>query len=167
MTKDQAQADTTDLARQTQALFALNGVSGPQFEQFFKARDQMLRDVESFARHWLERRQEATRSAAEALSQMNSADRSDPAAALKAVTDWQRGSWERMREDLQEWTALCMRCADAMATTQVEASSSDADPGDTAKAGSRATSETAQDDAGRANSRSSSRSRSAAQASPG
>ena len=96
MAKDQAQTDITDLARQTQALFKLNGTAAPQFEQVMKVQEGMLEQAETFTRHWIERRQDAVETALEALNKMNSTDKPDPAAAMQAIFDWQRGSFERL-----------------------------------------------------------------------
>jgi len=166
MTKEKVQTSIADLARQAQAIFQPNGGATPQFEKFLTTQESALREIESFAQHWLERRQEATRNAADALRKMNSTDRSDPTATLQAITEWQRGSFDRLRADLQEWTALCMRCAVAATTAQRETASADASQGDAGKANSKAKPGTDQDEAGRTNSKSSPRSTSAVDATP-
>lgn len=118
MAKDQAQTDFTDLARQTQALFKLNGAALPQIETVMKMQEGMLEQAGTFTRHWIERRQEAVETALEAMTEMQSADRSDPAAAMRAIADWQRGSMERLAADMQEWMTLCMEATQAAATAQ-------------------------------------------------
>ncbi len=80
----------------------------------------LLKEAETFSRHWFQRRNDAIETAVEALHQMNSNGAAGPAGALQAMADWQRGSLERLGADAQEWTALCMRSAAAATTTQVE-----------------------------------------------
>ena len=137
MAKDQAQTDITDLARQTQALFKLNGAAMPQFEQFWKMQDSMLNEAETFARHWFERRHNATETAVEALHEMGSTGQPDPVAAMQAVSNWQRGSVERLTEDLQDLMTLCTHLTQAAATAQAEAASSEVDQGKATKAKGR------------------------------
>lgn len=126
MAKDQAQTDITDLARQTQALFKLNGAAVPQVEQVLKAQQSMLEQAETFTRHWIERRQEAVETALEAMTEMQSADKSDPAAAMRAIADWQRGSVERLTTDMQEWMALCMQAGQLTTAAQSKSAQSKA-----------------------------------------
>src|SRR6056297_1213509 len=96
MAKDHALTDITDLARRTQALFKLNGATMPQFEQVMKVQEGMLEQTRTFTRHWIERRQEAGETALEVMKEINSADNPYPAAAMRAMADWQRGSFERV-----------------------------------------------------------------------
>ena len=133
MTKDQSQTGITDLVRQTQALFTPNGATAPPFEQIMKVQEGMLKQAEAFNRHWIERRQEAVDTALKAMTEMQSADKADPAAAMRAIADWQRGSVERLTADLQEWTALCMQ-ATQLATAQDDAASSDSNDGKATRA---------------------------------
>ena len=138
MPKDQAQTDLTDLTRQTQAFFNLNGATAPGFEQAMKLQKDMLDHVEAFNRHWIERRQEAFETALEAMAGMQSADKPDPAAAMRAIAEWQAGSVERLTADLQEWMTLCLQATQVAAPTQSDAASSDSTDGTTttAKGGS-------------------------------
>lgn len=106
MAKDQGQADMTDLARRMQALFNPNGAAVPQAERMLKMQQEMFKQTETFARHWLERRQEAADKGMEALREIGASSGSDPMAAMKAITDWQRGSFARMNADLQEWVEI-------------------------------------------------------------
>ena len=134
MAKDQSQTDLTDLTRQTQALFNLNGATAPGFEQVIKAQKGMLEQVEAFNRHWLERRQEAFDTALQAMTEMQSADKPDPAAAMRAIADWQAGSVERLTADLQEWMTLCLQATQAAATAQDDAAPSDSNEGKATRA---------------------------------
>jgi len=124
--KDQPQTDITDLARQTQALFMLNGAATPQVEQVMKVQEGMLEEAGNFTRHWIERRQEAVETALEALNEMNSKDRPDPVAAMQTIADWQRGSLERMTEDFREWMTLCMQATQLAAGAPSETGQDDA-----------------------------------------
>ena len=134
MTKEKTQTDITDLVHQTQNLFKLNGAAQPQFEQFWKMQDAMLKEAEAFTRHWFERRHEASESAVEALHEMNSAASAEPAAAMRAIADWQRGSLERVNADLQEWIALCTHVSQLAATPESEDAPSDTVKDKTTKA---------------------------------
>lgn len=137
MAKDQPQTDITELARQTQELFKLNGTSAPQVEQVMKVQEGMLEQTKTFTQHWIERRQEAMETALEAMKEMNSADKQDPVAAMQAIAEWQRGSFERLTEDFREWMTLCMQPMQLATTTQgeteqAEGETSGADQGKTA-----------------------------------
>ena len=129
MARDQSQAGLTDLTRQTQALFEPIGAMAPGFEQVMKAQKGMLEQVEAFNRHWLERRQEAFDTALETMTEMQSAEKPDPAAAMRAIADWQAGSVARLTADLQEWMTLCLQATQAAATAQSAATSSDSNEG--------------------------------------
>ena len=120
MAKDETQTDIMDLARRTQALFNPNGAAMPQFEHVLKLQQEMAGQTETFARHWFERRQEAAETGLEALREMNANSGADPMAALRVITDWQRGSFKRLNADLQDWVALCTQ------VTQIGAASQDA-----------------------------------------
>ncbi len=127
MAKDEPQTDMTDLARQTQALFKLNGAARPPVEQVMKVQEGMLEQAETFTRHWIERRQEAVDTALEALKEVNSADKPDPVAAMQTIADWQRRSFERLTEDFRDWMTLCMQPMHMAATSQGETEQADAD----------------------------------------
>jgi hypothetical protein len=111
MAKDQVQTDMTDLARRMQALFNLDGAGAPQIERMMQMQQEMFRQTETFARHWMERRQEAADAGMEALHEIGSTSGTDPMAAVRAITDWQRGSFMRMNADLQEWFEICTHAA--------------------------------------------------------
>lgn len=99
--------------------------------------DSMLKEVETFARHWFERRHKATETAAEALREISATGQPDPVFAMQAISNWQRGSVERLTEDLQEWVTLCAHLTQAAATAQADAASSDADHNRATKAKGR------------------------------
>lgn len=140
MTKERMQPDLTEMARKTQALFTANGAAGAQFEQFLEMQDSLLEEAETFARHWFERRHAATETAIEALHEAKSNGAADPAQAMRAITDWQRGAFERLAADMQEWTALCMRCAGAATTAQLDTAAINKAQADSDKANSKAAS---------------------------
>ena len=134
MAKDQPQTDITDLEPQTQALFKLNGTVTPNLERVMKAQEGMLKQAETFTRHWIQRRQEAVETAVEAMNEMNSTGKPDPVAAMQTIADWQRGSFERLNEDFREWMTLCMQ-ATQLATPTPQ---SEAGQDDTASSGTKA-----------------------------
>ena len=110
----------TDLVEQTRGMLAMNPMIAPQVEQFWKAQDGILEEVEAYSRAWFERRHDATRTALEAV-QKSSSNGTDPAAALQAMTEWQQHSLQRLAADTQEWIELCTRCASHMTNAEVEA----------------------------------------------
>jgi len=140
MAEEKALTDITDLARQTQALFKLDGAVAPQLEQVMKVQEGMLEQAGIFTRHWIERRQQAVDTALEALNQMNSKDEPDPAAAMQAIADWQRGSVERLNADLRDWMTLCTQTTQLVVTAQTDAASSDANQRKATRAKGRAAS---------------------------
>jgi hypothetical protein len=144
MAKDEAQMDITDLARRTQALFNPTGMALPQVDQVLTLQQEMAGQTETFARHWFERRQEAAETGLEALREMSAANGADPMAAMRAITDWQRGSFERLNADLRDWVALCTQLTQLSGTPQSGPASSttdrSADKPEPTKARSRAAS---------------------------
>lgn len=126
MTDEKPRMDITDLTRQTQAFFSSNGATVPQFEQVMKAQKNVLEQVEAFNRRWLARRQEAFDTALQAMTKMQSTDKPDPAAAMQAIADWQRGSVERVTADLQEWMTLCMQVGQVTTAAPDDAAQNDA-----------------------------------------
>lgn len=107
-----------DLMEQARGMFALNPVAEPQMKKFWEAQDGILEEAEAFSRAWFERRHEAAKKALEAVKTANG-NGSDPSAAMRAMVDWQQGSFQRMTDDMQEWVDLCSRCAGRL--TQAEA----------------------------------------------
>lgn len=138
MTKEQTQPDLTDMASKAQALFMVNGAAGAKFERFLEMQDALLAETETFARHWFDRRHEATQTAIAALHDATPNGAADPAHAMRAMTDWQRGSLARMMADMQEWTAVCVRCAGAMTTTPLDTAAADTDQAGSDKANGHA-----------------------------
>ena len=126
MANDQGRSDIIDLTRRTQALFEFNRTAAPQLESIVQVQEGIAKELESFARNWFQRRHEATETAFKALQDVNAAGKDDPAAAIQAITEWQRGSFERLNADLNDWAALCMRCADAAITVPSNMASGDA-----------------------------------------
>ncbi|MEI4233683.1 phasin family protein [Roseovarius sp. D22-M7] len=111
MARDQVQTDMTDLARRMQSLFNVDGAGAPQVARMMELQQEMFRQTETFARHWLERRQDAAETGLEALREIGSTSGSDPMAAMRAITEWQRGSFKRLNADLQEWVEICTHAA--------------------------------------------------------
>ena len=118
MMKDQAQTDLIDLARSAQTFFKLNEGAAPQLERIVQVQEGIVEEVENFARNWFQRRNDASQNAFKTLNDMNGSSKADPAAVMRAIAEWPRGSFERLSADLQDWTTLCVRCADGAMTTQ-------------------------------------------------
>ncbi len=109
-----------DPMEHVQGMLALNPVIGPQMQEFWKAQDGVLKETEAFSKAWFERRHAAAQSALETVRKANG-NGADPSAAMRAMIDWQQGSFRRMAEDLQEWVEMCSRCAGRMADAEVAA----------------------------------------------
>ena len=110
-----AQSAITKTFRQAQQMLGAGPVGPADAERFWAAQDNILRETETFARHWFERRHTATRTAMDAAKDIARSGASDPAAAMSAVTEWQSHSLERVTDDLRDWIDLCSRCAGHMA----------------------------------------------------
>lgn len=111
----------SEIMKSAQSAMSMNPMLTPRIEQFWKAQEKMLSEAEAFTRDWFERRHEATRTALNTARQAASADKSDPATAMQAVTDWQRHSAERLIEDAREWLDMVSRCAVHAAENEAEA----------------------------------------------
>lgn len=120
MAKKDPQSDLLEMVQRMQAPFMGNVASGAPMEKFLEMQSGLLKEAETFSRHWFERRNEAIETAIEAMHQMNSNGAARPAEALRVMADWQRGSLERLGADAQEWTELCMRSAAVATTPQVD-----------------------------------------------
>jgi len=108
------------MMKQAQGMLAANPVMAPQMEQVWKAQEGLLDETEAFTKAWYDRRHEAARSALETVRKING-DGADPAAAMQAITDWQRHSIERMTEDIQQFTEMCSRCVGRIASAETQA----------------------------------------------
>lgn len=137
MAKENQQNGLTEIVQMMQKPFMLNGASGAPVERFLEIQGSLLKEAEAFARHWFQRRNDAIETALESLQQINSDGNDGPSGALRVMADWQRGSLERLGADAQEWTALCMRCAAAATTPQIDGTSTDSDKPETDKAGGK------------------------------
>jgi hypothetical protein len=95
---------------------------GAQAGQFRDAQENILNESRAFATRWFERRQADTRSAIETAGDIAAKGPSDPAAALRSVTEWQAHAMERMTEDFRDWLELCSDCAGHLARVEIAAS---------------------------------------------
>lgn len=116
-----------DLMKQAQGMLAVNPMIVPQLEQFLKAQDSILDEAERFARTWFERRHAAMRSALDVAREASADGGAGSTSALQAMSDWQRGSTERMAEDVRCWLEFCMRCTGHFAAGETEARKEDAE----------------------------------------
>lgn len=137
MAKDQARSDIIDLARRTHAIFDFNRTASPQLKSIVQVQESLTEELGRFAQNWFQRRHEAAETAFKALHEINAKAKDDPAAAVQAITEWQRGSFERLSADLQDWTTLCMRCAGGAMPPQFEVKSDDTDSDRTVKTDSK------------------------------
>lgn len=109
-----------DILKTLQGAMSMNPAVTPQIEQFWDAQERVLDEAETYARHWFERRHEATRTALEAARAATSSDKGDAARAFQAVAEWQRHSAERLVEDAREWYEMVTRCANYVTETETE-----------------------------------------------
>jgi hypothetical protein len=93
---------------------------GPTMRHFWEAQEGILAESEAFSRNWFNRRHAATKAAIAAAKDIAQNGGSDPSAAMKAISDWQTHSVQRVFEDFREWSTLCSRCAAQVATHEVE-----------------------------------------------
>lgn len=114
---NKAMSDMMDEAR---SMLLANPMIAPQMEQFWKAQRAILEEGQAFSKAWFERRQEAIRTALDAVRKVN--DGNDPGAAMQAMAEWQQGSFQRLTDDMQDWFELCSHCAGPIAEAEVEAS---------------------------------------------
>ncbi|GEM_PF-6939526 len=104
-----------DMAEAMKSLAAAVPAMVPAARLGFHAQDRVLRDMEQLTQHWIDRRHEALRSAAELAGRMSNGELADPAAAAQAVSAWQQQSAQRIAHDLREGTEVAMRCASHLA----------------------------------------------------
>lgn len=116
-----APADVTDLLKETWQAVNANPMVAPQVEHFWDAQDNILKESETFTKHWFARRHTAARTALQTVRTVSETGSSDPAKALSAIADWQAKSMERMVEDVREWFDLCSRCAAHLSRAEIEA----------------------------------------------
>lgn len=110
-----------DLMKQAQGVLALNPMMVPQMAEFWKAQDRILDEAEAYSRAWFERRHEAARSALDVARDVAGKGGANSPGALGAITEWQRGSMERMAEDFRQWNEFCTRCTSLLARAETEA----------------------------------------------
>ena len=101
--------------------FSANPALGPHAWHFWQTQELMLDEAQKFWSAWFKRRHEATQSAMRASQKVAAEGASDPAAAMKIMTDWQAHSMERIAEDAKECMELMTRCAGLAANNEVEA----------------------------------------------
>ncbi|MCR9147866.1 MAG: hypothetical protein NXH74_11795 [Rhodobacteraceae bacterium] len=109
-----------DLVEQARGMMAVNPMLTPRVEQFWQAQDSLLQEAETFSEAWFQRRHEAAQSARDIAHKMNG-DATDPSRVMDGIMEWQRHSFERMAEDMQQWVDFCARCAGHMTATELEA----------------------------------------------
>jgi len=104
-----------------QTIFGRNLVFGPQSKHLWQAQDQILDEVQKFSTAWFKRRHEATRSTLGIVSSITTGEFSQPAIAMKAMTDWQTHILERLAEDAKDCSELMTRCAESLVSHEIEA----------------------------------------------
>ena len=117
-----------DLVEQARGMMAVNPMLTPRVEQFWQAQDSLLQEAETFSEARFQRRHEAAQSArdiahrsARDIAHRMNGDATDPSRVMDGIMEWQRHSFERMAEDMQQWVDFCARCAGHMTATELEA----------------------------------------------
>lgn len=103
-----------------QGMLGLQPMIGPQMEQFWKAQDGVLEEAEAYSNAWFEHRHQAARSALGAIRKVNG-NAADPSAAMQAIVEWQRHSFERLVEDARQWVNFCSNCTARMTNAEIKA----------------------------------------------
>lgn len=111
----------TSLFKQARSMGGMVPMSGPQMRHFWEAQDQVLEEAEAFAQHWFNRRHRATHSAIDTAKVLSKNGISDPADSIRAMTEWQAKSAERIGEDMREWMDMCARCTSLVYASEVQA----------------------------------------------
>lgn len=128
MAKSNSPTPQVDEAVNTaRAIFSTNPAFGPQARHFWQAQDRLLSEAERFSSAWFKRRHDAAQAAIATTRQIADGGAQDPAAALRAITDWQAHSLERLAKDARDCTEMMARCADALLRNEVEALEETAD----------------------------------------
>jgi len=122
MPRSEKSIDTTDNAlNAAQVLFSLNPAYAPGARHLWQVQEQFLRAAEKFSSAWFRRRHEATRSALELAAQIASRGMQDPAATMKAMTEWQGRSLQRLGEDAKDCADFVTRCTGSLIVNEIEA----------------------------------------------
>jgi hypothetical protein len=101
MTKSKAK-----ISRKSDSQAKTPGADGTlPFGHMLTAQEVMLEAAQEFAARWLARRQEAGK----ALATLSAAK-----SPLEAVSLWEAGAWERLTEDIHDWSIFCARCTNAV-----------------------------------------------------
>lgn len=115
------QTDQIETAlNRAQVLFSLNPAYAPTATHLWKAQERVMKEVEAFSSAWFRRRHEATQSALDVAAKLASGGAKDPATSMKAITNWQARSMERMAEDARDYTEMMTRCVGSLVTNEIE-----------------------------------------------
>lgn len=87
-----------------------NPVFRPQVEQFWNVQEKILDEAEEFTRYWLQRRHAVEPTALKVARTAVSGESEGPKEAVKALSEWQRHSAERVAEDSRERLETMSRC---------------------------------------------------------
>ncbi|MFP7671857.1 hypothetical protein ACG74X_00735 [Marivita sp. S0852] len=122
-----------------QVVFSLDPAYVPQAKHLLQAHEQMLEEAETFWTAWFKRRHEAAQSALDVVAQISKEGTKDPAAGLKAMTEWQTHSLERLTEDVKDCTEMMARCFSSLANHEAQAAAETAETAERATSGKHAT----------------------------
>lgn len=92
----------------------------PHLQHFWKAQDEVLKEMEGISHRWFERRHAAARSALDTVRKTTRPG-VDFETVAEAIRDWQTHSFERMTEDLADLTAVVQTCTALLTRNELEA----------------------------------------------
>lgn len=118
---DRKIASTATPVKQTEGVPEFAPVLAPQFAQFWQAQESILTEFEAFSRAWFARRHQATKLALETTREVAGNGALDSSLALRAIAEWNRGSFGRIVEDVQEWMRFCTQCTSHLAEAETQA----------------------------------------------
>jgi len=118
---DDVRTTIADMMSGAPGMWAVTPTIGSQCQDFWKAQESILQETEAFSRAWFARRHEATRTALDVARKVGENGGSQPAEAMRAITEWQRGSLARLTRDMQEWMDLTAHCTAHLAGSRTEA----------------------------------------------
>jgi len=121
MAKTDTNKGFSEAIKSAQDVFGTAAMMGPQGRHFWQAQERVLDEAEQFYTAWFKRRHDAVRAALDTTALVATDGMRDPSVALRALTEWQSGSMERMAQDVREGTAMVSRCMSATVGHEIEA----------------------------------------------
>lgn len=100
-----------ELFQSTRDMMEATPAAGIQAREFWERQERILAESETFARAWFGRRNEATQAAVHACEKLAGSGSGNPQSVIEVLSEWQRGSLDRMATDAREYGELLARCS--------------------------------------------------------